>query len=438
MGFKALTVNTAAEAAGHIYAEDDAAIFQSMFGGDGVLNIGNCLKSTVISNNKVRISDGVLSVGGHIGRLSHADYQDMTIENGATGYNRNDIIYARFLTSGNVDSFILAVKKGTATTGTATDPALVQGNLYEGAVERDYPLYRVKLSGLSISSVDQLFTVIPTIPDLKAQMEKDKAEINQSLTIIKENLIPFPYCATSTGSYAKSFNSSSLTTVEAKNDGSLLIGSNGKIPSKTNQVLFRLIHDNFENIPLYNDIYSMDPHFENRPSASGVALAVSFERAKDSELETFYVTSPVEINNIDGKYTKIKYISVWLSKATASFENVKMKPTITRGGITEKRDVVSQKLSTDAIVARTRNSLNIVHLPLKETKTLTLAQLYNSYAKQNDVLYVTVIDYSDSKSYKSSTMLLFIDDFQIYAISTEGLLKYDNVNDKWAVIIPRA
>lgn len=181
MGFKALTVNTAAEAAGHIYAEDDAAIFQSMFGGDGVLNIGNCLKSTVISNNKVRISDGVLSVGGHIGRLSHADYQDMTIENGATGYNRNDIIYARFLTSGNVDSFILAVKKGTATTGTATDPALVQGNLYEGAVERDYPLYRVKLSGLSISSVDQLFTVIPTIPDLKAQMEKDKAEINQSL-----------------------------------------------------------------------------------------------------------------------------------------------------------------------------------------------------------------------------------------------------------------
>ena len=188
MGFKALTVNTAVEAAGHIYAEDDAAIFQSMFGGDGVLNIGNCLKSTVISNNKVRISDGVLSVGGHIGRLSHADYQDMTIENGATGYNRNDIIYARFLTSGNVDSFILAVKKGTATTGTATDPALVQGNLYEGAVERDYPLYRVKLSGLSISSVDQLFTVIPTIPDLKAQMEKDKAEINKSLGLLSEGI----------------------------------------------------------------------------------------------------------------------------------------------------------------------------------------------------------------------------------------------------------
>ena len=314
-----------------------------------------------------------------------------------------------------------------STAGVAATPKAVKA-AYDLANSNTEKLGTTDISGIGDG------TVTGAIVNNKEAIE----DVTQSLTIIKENLIPFPYCATSTGSYAKSFNSSSLTTVEAKNDGSLLIGSNGKIPSKTNQVLFRLIHDNFENIPLYNDIYSMDPHFENRPSASGVALAVSFERAKDSELETFYVTSPVEINNIDGKYTKIKYISVWLSTATASFENVKMKPTITRGGITEKRDVVSQKLSMDAIVARTRNSLNIVHLPLKETKTLTLAQLYNSYAKQNDVLYVTVIDYSDSKSYKSSTMLLFIDDFQIYAISTEGLLKYDNVNDKWAVIIPRA
>ena len=94
--------------------------------------------------------------------------------------------------------------------------------------------------------------------DLEDRIEAGFADVSQSLTIIKENLIPFPYCATSTGSYAKSFNSSSLTTVEAKNDGSLLIGSNGKIPSKTNQVLFRLIHDNFENIALILDALNLD------------------------------------------------------------------------------------------------------------------------------------------------------------------------------------
>jgi len=313
-----------------------------------------------------------------------------------------------------------------STAGVAATPKAVKA-AYDLANSNTEKLGTTDISGIGDG------TVTGAIVNNKEAIE----DVTQSLTIIKENLIPFPYCATSTGSYAKSFNSSSLTTVEAKNDGSLLIGSNGKIPSKTNQVLFRLIHDNFENIPLNNDIYTIDPHFENRPSASGVALAVVFEQASDSENKAYYLNSPVEINNLDGKYTKIKYISVWLSTATASFENIKMKPTITRGRITEKRDFISQKLSMDAIFERTRNSLNIVHLPLKETKTLTLAQIYNSYAKQNDVLYVTVIDYSDSKSYKSSTMLLFIDDFQIYAISTEGLLKYENVNDKWEVIIPR-
>ena len=341
-------------------------------------------------------------------------------------------------TSKATNSVLGHVKLSDSTSSTSASTAGVAAT--PKAVKAAYDLANSNTEKIGTTDISGIGdgTVTGAIVNNKEAIEDVSQRLQEQIEMCsKENLIPFPYCATATGSYAKSFNHLSSTTVEAKNDGSLLIGSNGKIPLKTNQVLFRLIHDDFENIPLDNNIYSIDPHFENRPSTSGVALSVSFEQAKDSELKTFYVTSPVEINNIDGKYTKIKYISVWLSTATASFENVKMKPTITRGGITEKRDVVSQKLSMDAIVARTRNSLNIVHLPLKETKTLTLAQLYNSYAKQNDALYVTVIDYSDSKSYKSSTMLLFIDDFQIYAISTEGLLKYDNVNDKWAVIIPR-
>lgn len=196
MAFKGLTINTAAEEAGHIYAEDDAAIYQSILGSDGVLNIGNCLKATVISNNKVRISDGVLCVGGHIGRTRYADYQDMTIENGATGYNRNDIIYARFLTSGSVDTYTLVVKKGTATTGTATDPATTAGNLYQGATERDYPLYRVKLSGLSISAVEKLFTVIPTIPELKSQLEQKISALNEGLSTVNNQLNGFTFYTT--------------------------------------------------------------------------------------------------------------------------------------------------------------------------------------------------------------------------------------------------
>lgn len=47
MSLKALTANTAPEENAHILAEDDAAIFQSMFGDDGVLEIGQQMKVTV-------------------------------------------------------------------------------------------------------------------------------------------------------------------------------------------------------------------------------------------------------------------------------------------------------------------------------------------------------------------------------------------------------
>lgn len=178
MGFKGITITTSEESLGNITAADDAAIFQSLIGSDGVLNIGSKFATTVISNNKVRVADGVMCVGGHMGRTAYGDYNDMTIENGVSGQNRNDIIYAKFLTSGSADTFTLEVKKGTATTGTAEDPAFTQGELYESATLREVPLWRVKLEGLSITAVEQMFTVIPTIPELEAKFN----ELNTNLT----------------------------------------------------------------------------------------------------------------------------------------------------------------------------------------------------------------------------------------------------------------
>lgn len=173
MAFKAITVNTPAEDPAHILAEDDAAIYQGVFGVDGVLNIGSKLKATVMSNNSVRVADGVVVVNGHIGRNAYADYQDMTIENGTSGQKRNDLIVARFTTTGagGIDTFVLAVKKGTAGSS-ASDPALTQQDIYAGGKQREVALYRVKLDGLSITGVDQLFKVIPAIPELQEEINK--------------------------------------------------------------------------------------------------------------------------------------------------------------------------------------------------------------------------------------------------------------------------
>ena len=172
-GMKGITVNTAPEAEPHIYAEDDAAVYQAIFGGDGVSTIGQACKATVLSNNKVRIADGVLCIDGHMARIPYGEYEDCEIMNGQSGKNRNDIIVAKFETTGTggIDTMTCEVIQGTAGE-TAVDPELTQDDIYAGGKVREYPLYRVKIEGLSITAVEQMFKIIPSNKDLSNQLAK--------------------------------------------------------------------------------------------------------------------------------------------------------------------------------------------------------------------------------------------------------------------------
>lgn len=187
MGFKPLTHNTPPEEEAHIFAEDDAAIFQSIFGEDGVFAMGDRMAATVINNNQVRVGNGILCVGGHIGRTVYGDYSDMTIENGEISKNRNDIIAAVFSTTGEkgIDKFKIEVKKGTPGV-VAEDPELTKENLYEGGKLRELPLWRVKLEGINIIGVEQMFKIIPKIPDLEKMIES----LNGNMPIIVPFTVP--------------------------------------------------------------------------------------------------------------------------------------------------------------------------------------------------------------------------------------------------------
>ena len=183
-GLIPITVNTPPGEEAHIHAEDDASVYLSLFGGDGVSTTGQACKATVLSNNKVRIADGVICVGGHFARIPYGDYIDCEIENGQSGKNRNDIIVARFETTGTggIDTYTCEVKKGTAGS-TATDPEIVQEDLYKAGKVRELPLYRVKIEGLSITAVEQLFTLRKT----NEELEKEFAELNSKSGDVAQN-----------------------------------------------------------------------------------------------------------------------------------------------------------------------------------------------------------------------------------------------------------
>ena len=141
----------------HVTSNDVGSFNAAIFGGGQyILNRGQKFAATVETNNKLRIHDGDLIMQGRHVRINEGDIVDITIENGATDYNRNDLVVARYTKSASsgVEAVDLVVIKGTPVIGAAEDPAYTVGDIVnDGAMLNDMPLYRVEINGLSLVKV---------------------------------------------------------------------------------------------------------------------------------------------------------------------------------------------------------------------------------------------------------------------------------------------
>lgn len=157
----------------HITEKQSGLANQAIIGeADYVLEGGQNAKAQVLTNNSIRIFDAVYSIQGRRDVIAANDYTDVTIANGSQGMNRNDIIVRRYRknSSSEIESTEYAVIKGTPSTGAATDPSVTVGDIRTGAVLHEMKLYRVRLEGLNIVSVDQLFTVLPSMATIQQDM----------------------------------------------------------------------------------------------------------------------------------------------------------------------------------------------------------------------------------------------------------------------------
>lgn len=131
----------------------------SLYGdNDCVLPVGNKFSYEVVNNNTIRISDGMAIIGGARTIIEYGQTETAAIENGVSGYMRNDIIVIEYSKDNEtlVESATVKVVKGSIGSS-GVDPSLVTGNIRAGATVRQMALYRVKLNGLSIEGVETLW-----------------------------------------------------------------------------------------------------------------------------------------------------------------------------------------------------------------------------------------------------------------------------------------
>lgn len=149
----------------HVSSADDGSLNAAIFGeGAYLLNRGQKLRAEVINSNTVRIYDGDFCMQGRQARVDSNTYVDMTIENGSQGMKRNDLICVRY--EKDIDTLNetaqLVVIKGTESAGTAVDPTVTEGDIFNGDAVAEFPLWRIPLNGITVGAPKLVCDVSPT------------------------------------------------------------------------------------------------------------------------------------------------------------------------------------------------------------------------------------------------------------------------------------
>lgn len=133
-----------------VSAELHGYMYLALYDFNGILHAGSRMTADIVSNNEIRINDGIMCNYGRFMRIVGSE--TVRIENGTNGVKRTDLIVARFTTTGTKETHTLTVIKGPAG---GAEPSYNQTDIYSGTGTRDLVLYAVHLDGLNITSVER-------------------------------------------------------------------------------------------------------------------------------------------------------------------------------------------------------------------------------------------------------------------------------------------
>lgn len=170
----------------HVTPEQIADVNQGTYGPDDyVLSTGRQLEAQVVTNNSVRVFDGVMVYCGIRDNIPVNQYYDISIDNGMQGTNRNDIIVRRYVKKEGTNraKAVFAVAKGEPVEGAAVDPEIEKTDLRAGALSHDMLLHRVKIEGLNIVAVEPLYDILYNADEIKRML----GELNSKLYTLNYN-----------------------------------------------------------------------------------------------------------------------------------------------------------------------------------------------------------------------------------------------------------
>ena len=166
----------------HVTSQQFRQIIEGIVGsGSCVLPSGENLEPELASNNLLKIRSGIMAHHGNVSAVKIGTYDEVTITNGTQGMKRKDLVVNRYTRNKEtgIETNEWLYIMGTPTSGTPTVPAYTKGNLQEGDLVDDCPVFEITLDGINVTEVKKLLEVLPSM----ATINKDLADTSDKIAV---------------------------------------------------------------------------------------------------------------------------------------------------------------------------------------------------------------------------------------------------------------
>lgn len=164
----------------HVTSRQFRGMMEGIIGQDSyIITHGENLEPELVTNNKLKIKSGMMCHHGNISAVEIGTYDEVTIQNGTQGMKRIDLIVNRYskVEGTGIEENNWVVIQGTPAAEDPAAPAYTEGNLQEGDLVDDCPVFEAHLDGINVTEIVKLLDVSKNMSTLNA----DLAELHNNM-----------------------------------------------------------------------------------------------------------------------------------------------------------------------------------------------------------------------------------------------------------------
>lgn len=155
----------------HVTSQQFRQLIEGTVGQEScILTSGENLEPELASNNSLKIRSGMLAHHGNISSVKIGTYDEVGLSNGSQGMKRIDLVVCRYTKNAEteVESCDWVVIMGTPVASNPVAPAYTVGNLQDGDLVDDCPVFEVHYDGINVTEIKKLVSVVSNLTELNS------------------------------------------------------------------------------------------------------------------------------------------------------------------------------------------------------------------------------------------------------------------------------